>query len=54
MIAEGVDLGYFNPAGIAMDDYETLIEFGTGSTAFMLNSTWSATQANRNPMRRAS
>ena len=49
MIKEGVDLGYFNPAGVAMDDYETLIEFGTGKTAFMLNSTWSATQANTNP-----
>ncbi len=49
LIKEGVDSGYFNPAGVAMDDYETLIEFGTGNTAFMLNSTWSATQANTNP-----
>ncbi len=48
MIKEGIDAGYFNPAGVAMDDYETLIEFGTGKTAFMLNSTWSATQANKN------
>ncbi len=44
----GIDNGYFNPAGIALDDYETLIDFGTGKTAFMLNSTWSATQANKN------
>lgn len=44
----GIDAGYFNPAGIALDDYEALIEFGTGKTAFMLNSTWSATQANKN------
>lgn len=49
LIKDGVDLGFFNPAGVAMDDYETLIEFGTGNTAFMLNSTWSATQANINP-----
>jgi multiple sugar transport system substrate-binding protein len=46
---EGVDKGYFDPAGVALDDYETLIKFGTGDTAFMLNSTWSVTQANRNP-----
>jgi ABC-type glycerol-3-phosphate transport system substrate-binding protein len=31
-----------------MDDYETLIAFGTGKTAFLLDSTWAATQANRN------
>lgn len=48
-LKEGIDKGYFNPAGVAMDDYETLIDFGTGKTAFMLNSTWSATQANTNP-----
>lgn len=47
-LKEGIDKGYFNPAGVAMDDYETLIDFGTGKTAFMLNSTWSATQANTN------
>lgn len=46
---DGIEQGFFNPAGVAMDDYETLIDFGTGKTAFMLNSTWSATQANRNP-----
>jgi len=40
--------GYFDPAGIALDDYETLIEFGTGKTAFLLDSTWSVTQANSN------
>lgn len=45
----GVDLGYFNPAGVAMDDYETLIVFGSGNTAFLLDSTWACTQANRNP-----
>lgn len=41
--------GYFNPAGVAMSDYDVLIEFGTGATAFMMNSTWSATQAMSNP-----
>lgn len=49
MIDTGVTEGYFDPAGIALDDYETLVEFGTGKTAFMINSTWSATQANSNP-----
>ena len=29
MIETGVEQGYFDPAGIALDDYETLIEFGT-------------------------
>lgn len=48
MIQEGIEAGYFDPAGIAMDDYETLIEFGTGKTAFLLDSTWSVTQANVN------
>ena len=48
MIADGVKNGYFDKAGAAMDDYETLIEFGTGKTAFLLDSTWAATQANRN------
>jgi multiple sugar transport system substrate-binding protein len=49
MVETGVDEGLFDPAGIALDDYETLIEFGTGKTAFLLDSTWSVTQANRNP-----
>ena len=49
LIKTGVDEGYFDPAGIALDDYETLIEFGAGTTAFLLDSTWSATQATRNP-----
>jgi len=49
MIKDAVDNGYFDPAGIALDDYETLIEFGTDKTAFLLDSTWSATQANSNP-----
>lgn len=48
MLADGVANGYFDKAGSAMDDYETLIEFGTGKTAFLLDSTWAATQANRN------
>ncbi|MFZ5808576.1 MAG: ABC transporter substrate-binding protein [Chloroflexota bacterium] len=48
MLKDGVDQGYFDKAGIAMDDYETLIEFGTGKTAFLLDSTWASTQANRN------
>ena len=45
----GMAEGYFNPAGAAMTDYEALIEFGTGTTAFMINSSWSATQATSNP-----
>ncbi|KPL78747.1 hypothetical protein ADN00_05770 [Ornatilinea apprima] len=45
MIKTGIDEGLFDPAGIALDDYETLIAFGTGKIAFMLNSTWSVTQA---------
>lgn len=49
MYETGAKEGYFNPAGIAMSDYDALIEFGTGATAFMINSTWSATQATRNP-----
>lgn len=48
MLADGVKEGYFDKAGTAMDDYETLVEFGTGKTAFLLDSTWAATQANRN------
>lgn len=47
-LKDGVDLGYFNKAGIDMDDYATLIEFGTGKTAFLLDSTWSVTNANNN------
>ena len=47
-LKDGIDLGYFNPAGVALDDYETLIDFGTGKTAFLLDSTWAATQANKN------
>jgi multiple sugar transport system substrate-binding protein len=48
LLKQGVDLGYFNKAGIDMDDYATLIEFGTGKTAFLLDSTWSVTNANNN------
>jgi len=48
MLKDGIDQGYFNPAGVALDDYETLIDFGTGKTAFLLDSTWAATQANKN------
>ncbi len=48
MLQEGIEAGYFDPAGIALDDYETLIEFGTGKTAFLLDSTWAVTQANVN------
>jgi len=48
MLQDGVKAGYFDKAGTALDDYETLIEFGTGKTAFLLDSTWAATQANRN------
>lgn len=47
-LKDGIDQGYFNPAGVALDDYETLIDFGTGKTAFLLDSTWAATQANKN------
>jgi len=49
LMKDGIDNGYFDPAGVALDDYETLIEFGTGKTAFLLDSTWSVTNANRNP-----
>ncbi len=49
MIADGAVNGLFDPAGIAMDDYETLISFGAGNSAFLLDSTWAVTQANRNP-----
>jgi ABC-type glycerol-3-phosphate transport system substrate-binding protein len=48
MLKDGIDKGYFNKAGIDMDDYATLIEFGTGKTAFLLDSTWSVTNANNN------
>jgi multiple sugar transport system substrate-binding protein len=48
LLKTGVDNRYFDQAGIALDDYETLITFGAGSTAFMINSTWSATQATSN------
>lgn len=48
MLKDGIDAGYFNPAGVALDDYEALIDFGTGKTAFLLDSTWAATQANKN------
>ncbi len=46
---DGANLEYLNPAGVGLSDYETLIEYGTGKTAFMLNSTWSSTQAMTNP-----
>lgn len=48
MIKDGIDQGYFNKAGLDMTDYETLIDFGKGTTAFLLDSTWAATQANKN------
>src|SRR5258706_5214962 len=48
LLKDGVDKGYFDKAGTAMDDYETLIAFGTGKTAFLLDSTWSVTQASKN------
>ena len=48
LIATGIEAGYFDPAGVALDDFETLIAFGTGSTAFLLDSTWAVTQAERN------
>lgn len=48
MIKEAIDKGYFDPAGVAMDDYETLVQFGNGNEAFLLDSTWSVTQANTN------
>ena len=48
LIKKGIDKGYFDPAGVAMDDYETLVEFGNGKEAFLLDSTWSVTQANTN------
>ncbi len=48
LIKDGIDKGYFDPAGVAMDDYETLVEYGNGKEAFLLDSTWSVTQANTN------
>ena len=48
MVQEGISKGYFDPAGVAMDDYETLVQYGNGNEAFLLNSTWSVTQANTN------
>jgi|GEM_PF-741522 len=48
MIADGIEAGYFDKAGVAMDDYETLVEFASGTTAFLLDSTWAATNANVN------
>ncbi len=48
LMATGIEKGYFDPAGVALDDYETLIEFGAGTTAFLLDSTWAVTQAARN------
>ena len=48
LMATGIDNGYFDPAGVALDDYETLIEFGAGTTAFLLDSTWAVTQASKN------
>jgi ABC-type glycerol-3-phosphate transport system substrate-binding protein len=48
MIKDGIDKGYFDKAGIDMTDYETLIEFGKGQDAFLLDSTWSVTNANTN------
>jgi len=47
-LADGTEAGFVNPAGVALDDYETLIEFGTGASSFMINSTWSVTQAGNN------
>ena len=48
LVQDGHHKGYFDPAGVAMDDYETLVEYGNGNEAFLLNSTWSVTQANTN------
>ncbi len=48
IMATGIANGYFDPAGVALDDYETLIEFGAGTTAFLLDSTWAVTQAAKN------
>lgn len=48
MISDGIKAGYFDKAGVAMDDYETLVEFASGKTAFLLDSTWAATNANLN------
>jgi len=45
MLVQGVKEGLFDPAGIAMDDYETLKAFEAGKTAFLLDSTWSVTQS---------
>lgn len=47
VIATGIKEGLFDPAGVAMDDYETLMAFMSGKSAFMLNSTWSVNQPNK-------
>ena len=48
MFADGTANQLFDPAGIALDDYETLISFGAGNSAFLIDSTWAVTQANSN------
>ena len=48
LMGDATASGLFDPAGIALDDYETLISYGAGTTAFLLDSTWAATQANLN------
>lgn len=46
LLVQGTQEGLFDPAGIAMDDYETLKAFQAGgNSAFLLDSTWSATQS---------
>ncbi|MFW6380970.1 MAG: ABC transporter substrate-binding protein [Bacillota bacterium] len=48
ILVEGVENEVFNPSGVSLDDYETLKVFQSGKSAFMINSTWSANQA-QNP-----
>lgn len=44
VIATGTKEGLFDPAGVAMDDYETLMAFMSGKSAFLLGSTWGVNQ----------
>lgn len=47
IIETGIKEGLFDPAGVAMDDYETLMAFMSGKSAFLLDSTWAVNQPNQ-------
>jgi ABC-type glycerol-3-phosphate transport system substrate-binding protein len=48
LLRQGTEEGLFNSAGEKLDDYETLLQFRAGQTAFLLDSTWAVTNANVN------